>query len=162
MLLRFSVPERDAAVLTTGQDVKFTVASATGELGARIIHIAGSAEGAARLVAVTAEVTGTDAARARPGSFANVSVTVASRGNAPTVPETAVRPSAEGFLAFVVEEGVAKKRVLQIGLRTADGRVEVLEGIKPGETLVTRGGEALSDGVNVQVGGGKPVTGGAK
>lgn len=161
MLLRFSVPERDALAISVGQRAAFRVSNATRDLGAKVIHVAASAEGASRLVAITAEVDPADSAEVRPGSFAQVTVTVASRSNAPSVPETAVRPSAEGFLAYVVEEGVARKRVLQIGLRTGDGRVEVLEGIKPGETLVIRGGEALSDGVSVQISG-APGKGAAK
>jgi len=38
-----------------------------------------------------------------------------------------VRPSERGFLAFVVREGKARERVVELGLRTADGRVEVRE-----------------------------------
>jgi len=160
MMVRFAVPERDASALSVGQKCTFRVSNVNVPVDANIIHVSATAEGASRLVAVTAEVDPKLSAAVRPGSFAEVTVTVKSRTNAPTVPETSVRPSAEGFLAFVVEEGVAKKRVLQIGLRTADGRIEVLEGIKPGETLVTRGGEALSDGVNVQISGGpKPEAG---
>lgn len=161
MLVRFAVPEREAGPLNVGQAATFRVSNVNRDLKCKIIHVASSAEGSSRLVAVTAEVDSADSTEVRPGSFAQVTVTVASRGDAPTVPETAVRPSSEGFLAYVVEEGVARKRVLQIGLRTADGRVEVLEGVKPGETLVIRGGEALSDGVNVQVGS-KPAGGGAQ
>jgi len=32
-----------------------------------------------------------------------------------------VRPSERGFLAFVVREGKARERVVELGLRTADG-----------------------------------------
>lgn len=155
MLLRFSVPERDASALDVGQMAMFTVNNVNRELPAKVIHVSASAEGSARLVLVTAQVDAAASQQVRPGAFAQVSVTVASRSDAPTVPETAIRPSAEGFLAYVVEEGVARKRVVQIGLRTADGRVEIKEGLKSGETLVTRGGEALSDGASVQIGGAK-------
>jgi multidrug efflux system membrane fusion protein len=36
-------------------------------------------------------------------------------------------------------------------MRTTSGQVEVLSGLKPGEMLVIRGGEALSDGVPAKV-----------
>jgi multidrug efflux system membrane fusion protein len=67
------------------------------------------------------------------------------------VPETAVRPSERGFLAFVVEDGVARERVLELGLRTADGQVEIRSGLAVGEQLVVRGSEALSEGARVHV-----------
>jgi membrane fusion protein, multidrug efflux system len=70
---------------------------------------------------------------------------------APVIPQTAVRPSERGFLAFVVEDGKARERVVELGLRTADGLVEVRGGVKPGEQLVVRGGEALKDGAAVRI-----------
>jgi multidrug efflux pump subunit AcrA (membrane-fusion protein) len=62
-----------------------------------------------------------------------------------------VRPSERGFLGYVVEGDTARERVLTLGLRTADGRVEIKDGVKPGERIVVRGGEALKDGATVRV-----------
>jgi multidrug efflux pump subunit AcrA (membrane-fusion protein) len=75
------------------------------------------------------------------------------------IPQTAVRPSERGFLAYVVEGDVARERELTLGLRTADGRVEVRSGVKPGEKLVIRGAEALQDGAKVRVTAGGERTG---
>jgi membrane fusion protein, multidrug efflux system len=63
---------------------------------------------------------------------------------------TAVRPSERGFLAYVVDGSVARERVIALGLRTQDGRVEVKSGVSPGEQLVVRGAEALRDGAEVR------------
>ena len=49
-------------------------------------------------------------------------------------------------MAFVVEDNVARERILTLGMRTADGSVEVRSGIKAGEIVVVRGAEALRDG----------------
>jgi multidrug efflux pump subunit AcrA (membrane-fusion protein) len=78
-------------------------------------------------------------------------VPIGRGASAPVIPQTAIRPSERGFLAFVVEDGVARERVLTLGLRTADGRVEVRDGLAAGETLVVRGAEALADGAAVVV-----------
>jgi membrane fusion protein, multidrug efflux system len=69
------------------------------------------------------------------------------------IPQTAVRPSERGFLAYVVRGGVAQERVLTLGMRTVDGRVEVTSGVEPGEILVVRGAEALRDGAAVVLSG---------
>ena len=71
---------------------------------------------------------------------------------APVVPQTAIRPSDRGFLVFVVEDNVALERIITVGMRTADGFVEVLSGLNPGEMLVVRGAEALRTGVPVNIG----------
>jgi membrane fusion protein (multidrug efflux system)/multidrug efflux system membrane fusion protein len=103
------------------------------------------------MVAVTAQVDDPRRSELRPGSFAQVTVPIGAATKAPVIPETAVRPSERGFLAYVVEGDVARERELSLGLRTADGRVEVRSGVKPGERLVVRGGEALRDGAKVRV-----------
>ena len=56
---------------------------------------------------------------------------------------------------FIVGMVSASRRVasmpLTLGMRTADGQVEVREGLGIGETLVIRGAEALRDGAKVKV-----------
>ncbi|CAM3115135.1 efflux RND transporter periplasmic adaptor subunit [Corallococcus soli] len=151
LLLRFNVPAADVTRITPGMPATFTVRSEGGTYTAKITYVAASADDQSRMVAVTAEVTGEAAQKLRPGAFATVNVPVETRGGSPVIPQTAIRPSERGFLAFVVTDNKARERILELGLRTADGRVEVKEGLKPGETLVVRGAEALRDGVGVRV-----------
>ena len=158
LLLRFSVPAADVARIQPGMTARFSVRTVGGDFVANITHVAAAADDASRMVPVTAEVTGEAAAQLRPGAFATVSVPVETRGGSPVIPQTAVRASERGFLAFVVEGDKARERVLDLGMRTADGRVEVRDGVKPGETLVVRGGEALRDGVSVRVAEGPKPT----
>lgn len=151
MLLRFEVPEGDATRVTTGMTAKFTIGGLARTLEAKITHVAASANPTSRMVPVVAEVA-SPPPELRPGAFAEVSVPVGGAGDAPVIPETAIRPSDKGFLSFVVEDGKAKMRVLTLGMRTQDGLVEVRAGLKPGESLVVRGSEALSDGASVRLG----------
>lgn len=151
LLLRFSVPESDATRLKPGLLARFTTRDAGDTFTAKLTYVAASADAASRMVAVTGEVTGEGAKVLRPGAFATVTVPVGSASNAPVIPQTAVRPSERGFLAFVVEGGKARERVLELGLRTAEGLVEVRQGLKVGEQLVVRGAEALREGAAVKV-----------
>ena len=150
LLLRFKVPERDAARLRAGMKADFRVRNSETLFASKIVHVAESADDATRLVAVTAEVEDTRDEALRPGTFAEIVVPVSSDRTAPVIPQTAIRASDRGFIAYVVENDTAAERILQLGMRTADGQVEVLSGLKPGERLVIRGAEALRNGAPVK------------
>jgi multidrug efflux system membrane fusion protein len=151
LLLRFQVSEQEAAPIAPGQRATFTVGDSDRSYSAEITHVAVQASGTTRMVEATARVDDPQRDELRAGAFAEVTVPVGGGGNSPVIPQTAVRPSERGFLAFVVEEGLARERVLELGLRTADGLVEVRDGLEPGQTLVVRGAEALRDGAAVRV-----------
>jgi multidrug efflux system membrane fusion protein len=151
LLIRFRIPERDAVRIKPGMKAAFRVRDDAREFQAKIVHVAASAEEATRLVEVTAEVRDTKEKALRPGTFAEISVPVGSEGVHPVIPQTAVRPSEKGFIAYVVARGAAAERLLTIGMRTSDGQVEVLSGLSAGDSLVVRGGEALRDGASVRI-----------
>lgn len=151
LLLKFRVPERDATRIKPGQEARFRVREDSREFTAEVVHVAESADGTSRLVDITANIDDPGDRALRPGSFAEITVPVASAGEAPVVPISAVRPSDRGFIAFIVEGDKAVERVVTLGMRSADGQVEVLSGLEGGERLVVRGAEALSNGVTVRV-----------
>jgi multidrug efflux system membrane fusion protein len=151
LLLRFQIPEGEATPVHAGMIARFNIAEDTTTHEARITHVAAAASQASRMVDVTANVVNPNRPELRPGAFARVVVPVGSSREAPVVPQTAIRPSEKGFLAYVVHDGIAQQRILTLGMRTADGQVEVKNGLAAGETLVIRGAEALRDGAKVKV-----------
>jgi membrane fusion protein, multidrug efflux system len=170
LLLRFRVPEGDAAALRDGLTLTFTTTDG-GPFTAITSLVAGTADTQSRLVEVTARITEGDAksdtknstARLRPGAFAQVTIPVGDPQRFPVVPLTAIRPSELGFVAYLAEkrgeQDVAVRKVLTLGLRTADGHVAVREGLNVGERLIVRGAEALEDGSLLRVvDGAEPAT----
>lgn len=151
LLLRFKVPEQDADRLKPGQEALFQVKNDKRQYTAAITHVAAAAEENTRMAAITAEITDKNKNLLRPGAFAEIHIPVGSTKKVPVIPQTAVRPSERGFLSFVVENGQAVERLVTLGMRTTDGRVEVRQGLKAGETLVIRGGDALRSGVPVKI-----------
>jgi len=151
LLLRFKVPERDASRIKPGQEARFRVREDSREFTAKVVHVAESADDVSRLVDITANINDPSDRTLRPGSFAEITVPVSSTREAAVIPVSAVRPSERGFIAYVVEGDKAVERILTLGMRSADGQVEVLSGLKVGEALVVRGSEALQDGVTVRV-----------
>jgi len=151
LLLRFSVPERSAAEIRPGQPANFKVRDNEKEYASKIVHVAAAADEGTRMVAITAEIRDTSDMALRPGAFAEITIPVSASRTAPVIPQTAIRPSERGFIAYVIENGLAVERTLSIGMRTADGQAEVLSGVVPGEMLVVRGAEALRQGAPVRV-----------
>lgn len=151
LLLRFQIPAADALRVRPDMDARFTVKGDERTYSARLTHVADAADPATRMVAVTGEVQGEGKELLRPGTFAEVTVPVGASGDAPVIPLTSVRPSERGFLAYVVDGTTARERVLSLGLRTPDGRVEVKSGLSVGELLVARGAEALREGAQVRI-----------
>jgi len=151
LLLRFKVPERDAARIKPGQEARFRVREDSREFTAKVVHVAESADDVSRLVDVTANINDPSDRTLRPGSFAEITVPVSSTREAAVIPVSAVRPSERGFIAFIVEGDRAVERILTLGMKSADGQVEVLSGLKVGEVLVVRGSEALQNGVTVRM-----------
>jgi len=151
LLLRFSIPERSAAEIRSGQVANFKVRDNEKEYVSKIVHVAAAADEGTRMVAITAEIRDTSDMALRPGAFAEITIPVSAPRTAPVIPQTAIRPSERGFIAYVVENDTAVERILAIGMRTADGQAEVLSGLQPGETLVIRGAEALRNGAPVRI-----------
>jgi membrane fusion protein, multidrug efflux system len=150
LLVRCQIPESDASHVSPGMTARFTVRNDQTEHHAKIVAVAGSADLTSRMVPITAEVTD-GGPELRPGSFAEITIPVGSKAEATVAPETAIRPSERGFLAYVVRNGVAEERVLTLGLRTPDGMVEVRSGLSLNDSLVVRGAEALRNGAAVRI-----------
>jgi multidrug efflux system membrane fusion protein len=151
LLLRFTVPEQDAQRLRTKMPVRFRVRDDDTDYSAVITAITESADPMTRMVTVTAEVTDNNRAVLRPGAFVEVTVLLGESAELPMIPQTSIRPSERGFLAFVVEDSVARERVLTLGMRSPEGLVEVRNGIHDGEKIIVRGAEALYDGAPVRI-----------
>lgn len=79
----------------------------------------------------------------KPGSFARVAVTPADQRNGIIVPASAVQRQKDQNVVFVEEgDGVFKSRDVKVGERSRDA-VSIVDGLKPGERVVTNGAFAL-------------------
>jgi multidrug efflux pump subunit AcrA (membrane-fusion protein) len=76
-------------------------------------------------------------------------IAVGVRHDAATVPVQALVPDGDGLKVFVVgPDGVAHARPVVVGGRT-EAIAEVLEGLKPGEMVVTDGAYGVDDRAKV-------------
>ena len=110
--------------------------------------------------AFTVKVTLPHTVLERTGTFARLIFKGAPR-RALVVPVTAVRRQGQVSSIFVVQDGVARLRLIQAGPPLADG-VEVLSGLETGESVVTAPAAGLADGISVTAAAASPTRGGAR
>lgn len=85
-----------------------------------------------------------------PGQFVRVRLALKEYDDAILIDPTAVSEGAQGPQLFVVQEGTAKLRPVELG-PVIDGRQLILSGLEAGARLVTNGHVALGDGAPVSV-----------
>ena len=148
--VRFRVTEPESARIAAGMEAGVVVPSLGDRVHpANVVHVDETASAVTRMVECLAELTDPDPTL-RPGYYATVTVET-KRAKALALPDAALQPGEKGWMAFVVEDGKARARVLTLGLRTRDGLVEVVQGLKDGDVVVVRGGNVLADGMAVAV-----------
>ena len=153
LLLRFAVTEQDAPRLKPGMDATLMLRESGHTYDAKISLVAGAADIQTRLVPVTATIEATDHQYwLRPGAFCEVSVPVGDARDAIVVPTMSVQPTEKGNVVYVIDDkNIAHAKVVELGMHTPDGNVEVTRGVNEGEQVVVRGIEPLTDGAPVKI-----------
>ena len=153
LLLRFQVTEQEAPRVKPDMAANLTLRESTRTYTAKITLVSGAADPQTRLVPVTAEVDNTDHQYwLRPGAFCEVSVPIGDARKGIVVPTMAVTPTEKGNVVYVVDaKNVAHVKVVELGMHTPGGNVEVTRGLAEGEQLVVRGMAPLSEGAPVKI-----------
>jgi membrane fusion protein, multidrug efflux system len=86
----------------------------------------------------------------RPGMFVNVRLVLGTRADAVMVPESALQYQGSQASLYIVEGDQARSRPVRLGERR-DSAVEVIEGLRAGEQVVSAGLQKIRDGVKVRV-----------
>ncbi len=146
----FRIAERFLPAIKTGQEIEITVdaypgRSFTGEVYAIDPRI----DASGRSIVIRAGVANKERVL-RPGLFARVGLILELKPDALTVPEQAIVPRGDSQFVFRVNDGKVKQTEVKIGTRR-DGRVEIVEGLGAGDTVVTAGQQKIRDGASVQV-----------
>src|SRR6195952_332408 len=133
------VRETDAASVSVGQDLNFSVMALPGRpLTARISYVAAAIDPATRRLLVRATIDNKDGAL-KPEMFANVTLFSASDDPAAGVPKQALIYEGDQVRIWVAHEDKSiELRQIKPGLINGD-LVEVVGNLKPGEQIVTKG-----------------------
>ena len=143
----FPLPERYAAEVKAGQKFTFTVAGNAKVFEGLVQVIEPAVEATTRSLQVRGICESPEGLL--PGGFAEVSLQLDTIENGFAIPSQAVVPSAKGQGVFVLKDGKAEFRDIEIGIRTS-AQVQVLRGLSEGDQLLTTNLLRLRPGVPVQ------------
>jgi membrane fusion protein (multidrug efflux system) len=85
-----------------------------------------------------------------PGSFARVMFSISKSNNAFLVPTQSVIPVLKGKKVMIVRNGMAVSQMVTTGLRQ-EKEIEILDGLKSGDTVLTTGLMQARDSMMVDV-----------
>lgn len=147
------VPERFAPEIRVGQPVEVKVDPFPDRaFQGKLTRISPAAELTSRSFLVEALIDNSERTL-KPGFFAKASVLTRVDAGALTVPQQALVQFAGLAKVFVVQDEVARERVVETGVRVGKNEVEIAKGLKPGELVAISGLTRLTDGASVQVSG---------
>jgi membrane fusion protein, multidrug efflux system len=146
----FQVPERYAERLKRGQSVTFRVAALPGrEFSGRVDFVDPMVQLPGRTITVKAQVPN-PRRELQAGMFIEARLATDVRPNAVIIAEDAVLPIQGTNYVWVVTDGKATRRQVDLGVRTP-GFVEARSGVDNGEQVVVGGQERLAEGAPVAV-----------
>jgi RND family efflux transporter MFP subunit len=148
-LLRFEcqIPEALVDRVQIGEELAVAIDAAGAALTGKVSEIAPSASAGSRTFLVKLDLP--PAEKLRAGQFGRVSVPVRERP-AVLVADGAVVRRGQIESVFVIEEGVARLRLVKTG-RRHNGQVEIISGLSGGEKVASRDAHLLNDGAAVEV-----------
>lgn len=150
--IEFPISERYAADVTNGTNITFSMEGTSGMMKkyqAKVYAVESKVELETRTLMVRALYPNTDEA-ILPGRFLSVEITRQEIKDALAIPSEAIIPEMGKSIVYVYKGGVAQPAEIIAGLRT-ESHVQVLEGLHPGDTVITTGVMQLRTGMKVVI-----------
>jgi RND family efflux transporter MFP subunit len=146
---RVDVPEQAISDVRVGQSVSVAVADwPDRNFAGTIARLSPNVTAASRTLTVEAEISNGDNLL-RPGQFVTVRILQAKSAPSVLVPQRAVKTEGQTAYVYVIKDGYASRRQVQLGQQEGD-LVQVKTGVQADETVATSNVEQLSDGIAVR------------
>lgn len=151
--LEAAVPAAEIARVRVGQKLDFRV-DGFGEraFSGRIERINPATVAGSRSINVYAVIDNADG-RLRGGMFAQGAASIGELSGGIVVPASAVREQAGETFVYALVEGAVKRKPVKLGAADGAGRVQVLEGLEPGERIVRNNLGSLREGAAARLAG---------
>jgi membrane fusion protein (multidrug efflux system) len=146
----FRVPEVSLSQVKAGQVLQITMDALPDRTWpGQVYAINPLVDANGRAIAIRAQVSNADG-RLRPGMFARVRLLTSEARDSLMIPEESIFPVGDDKYVYKVVDGRAQRQKVDIGLRR-EGKVEIVGGLAPTDTVVTAGVVKLRDGATVRV-----------
>jgi len=150
MKMVVNVIEREFIHLQKGQPVKITIAAFPDRVFAGRIEIVTPAlDLQSRTAEIQISIPNPDFVL-KPGMFGRAEIILRSNPQAVLVPIQSLLTEVDKDYVYVLREGKAHRRPVRKGV-VRDEAVEILQGLSPGEQIVTAGQSSLKDGSPVRL-----------
>lgn len=150
--IQIQIAEADVPQVSIGRGVSIEVdAYKDRKFSGRVIGVNPAIDPASRSAIVEAQIENNDNAL-RSGMFATARIVREGGSIGVFVPKSAVfnDQATQSFRIFVIQDNVAKLRVIQLGTEEA-GFYQIISGVNADETVATSNLEQLYEGANIQV-----------
>ena len=149
----FKVPEIFQSKIRVGQTLSVALDALPGKTYSGVVYALNpQLDPAGRALVLRAQMPNRGG-EFKPGMFARVRLLIADVGETIVVPEQAVAMQGEDQVLYKVVDGRALRTKVEVGQRR-EGKVEVVEGVGAGDTIVVAGWQKLRDGTAVRAAGG--------
>ena len=147
--LKIDVPEQSIGKISTGQTISLqTTAYPDRNFAGTVARIAPGVSTSARTMTVEADVPNSEGLL-KPGQFATVRIAQSKPEPAIMVPTAAVRTDGDVSRVFVIKDGAAHEKLVQLGLPEGD-LIQIKQGLVEGDVVATSNVNVLSDGIFVR------------
>ena len=145
----FTIPEKYASVINTGDTVIFRLDNQKGDFIAKVFAIEPKINEQTRNISIRA-IYDNSKTNIYPGSFARVELVSEKKQATFLIPTEAVIPELKGKKVFVFKNGKAMPVKVETGTRT-EARIEIINGLSEGDTLIATGIMALKPETSVKI-----------
>lgn len=147
--IEFSVAERYAGEITPGFPITFVIDGVNKTFEAKVYAVDPKVNMDTRTISVRALYANTNE-ELKPGRFASVRALLSQIDNTVSIPTEAIIPEMDGEKVFIYKNGKAEQVRVTTGLRT-ESRIQIIEGLQFGDTLLTTAILQLRSNLPVQL-----------
>ncbi len=146
--ITFSIPEKYASSMKPNAEIIFSTDGNAKKYKANVYALEPSIDENTRTLSIRA-IADNDG-NLVPGSFCKVELEMSEIKNAILVPNESLIPILKGKKVFISKNNKASEVIVKTGVRS-DRFVQITEGLKAGDTLITSGIMSIKEGSNLKL-----------